>query len=134
MIHMTSPHLVRATRRGRGFNTHCVCVCVCVVLRSILRKPKFDIFMEWVIKFVIGRYLSIVYDESKVVLCLRNIVFFFMCKKGQSIKTHVYFEVCHPMDGTSHVKLTSVHFPLCNFGHVFFRWNIYSCDILFDFI
>lgn len=110
-----------------------VCVCVCVVLRSILMKPKFDIFKESVIKVVVGRYLSIIYGESKVVCCLRDVVVF-MCKRGQSIKIHVCFEVCHPMDGTSHVKLTSVHFPLCYFGHVFFRWNIYSCNILFDCI
>ena len=135
LAQMKSPCLVRATWWGPGFNTVCVCVCVCVcvVLRSILMKPKFDIFKESVIKVVVGRYLSIIYGESKVVCCLRDVVVF-MCKRGQSIKIHVCFEVCHPMDGTSHVKLTSVHFPLCYFGHVFFRWNIYSCNILFDCI
>lgn len=35
LAQMTSPHLVRATWRGLGFNTHCLCVCLCVVLRSI---------------------------------------------------------------------------------------------------
>ena len=56
-------------------------------------KPKFDIFKESVIKVVVGRYLFIIYGESKVVCCLRDVVVF-ICKRGQSIKIHVWFEVC----------------------------------------
>lgn len=68
LAQMTSPHLVRATWRGLGFNTHCLCVCLCVVLRSIwgIQSLTFS-WSEWL-------NLSLV---DTCPLCMMNLKLFY---------------------------------------------------------